>query len=122
MRGPRTANELRLYKECDTDLYHNTVDEVEQVKKWKNERVEREKPRREPSLDEFMKAFEMTPSDKIEFARDDPTAKVLSPILDGHEAARERRAKLLLELEEAVPEGRPPSPKKFLLPPAWSES
>ena len=121
MRGPRTANELRLYKECDTDLYHRTIDEDSQQAKWKEERVDRARPRRESTLDEFLRAFDMVPQPVIEFARDEATSKVLSPVLDGHEAARQRRAKLLLELEEAVPEG-PPSPKKFSLPPAWSEA
>ena len=84
--------------------------------------MEREKPRKETSLDEFLKAFDMAPPEqKVEFQRNNPTAKVLSPILDGHEAARARRQKLLTELEEAVPES-PKSPPNFALPPAFSDA
>ena len=103
-------------------LFFGTVDEVQQGEKWRSEHVERAKPRKEPSLDEFLKAFDMAPPEqKIEFQRDNPTAKVLSPVLDGHEAARARRAKLLLQLEEAVPDS-PKSPPNFALPPAFSDA
>ena len=121
MRGPRGAKDLRLYKdEYDEHLYQGAIDETEQVAKWKNEQVERTMPR--PfSLDEFLKTFELVPppGPGIEFVRDSPTSKTLSPVLLGHEASRARRARLNKELEEAVPEG---TPKNFLLPPAWSES
>ena len=65
-----------------------------------------------------MKAFDLAPEKSIEIDRKDKTSVVLSPVLDGHEAARSRRAQLLHELEEAVPE----PPAKLLLPPAWSEA
>ena len=120
MRGPRTAKELRLFKDAEESaLYNGAVDEFVQKDKWSTEQAEREKPRRESSLDEFLKAFQMNPQQgRIEFSRDDPTSKVLSPVLDGHEQARKRRAKLMVELEEAVPA----SPKSFQLPPVWSEA
>ena len=122
MRGPRGAKELRLFKDAEESaLYNGAVDEFQQNDKWSTEQAERQKPRRESSLDEFLKAFELIPQQGgIEFSRDDPTSKVLSPVLDGHEQARQRRAKLMMELEEAAP--APTSPKSFYLPPVWSES
>ena len=79
---------------------------------------ERGKPKREPNLDEFMKTFGLVPEQPIQYSRDDTTSVELSPVLDGHEKSRSRRAKLLLELEEAVPE----APAKMVLPPAWSDA
>ena len=99
-------------------IYSGACDEVVQIEKWKTEAAEREMPRAEASLDEFLKAFDLVPTKAAPFPvrKDDETAVVLSPVLLGHEKARERRAKLLLELEEAVPENSPP----LMLPPAWS--
>ena len=70
------------------------------------------------SLDEFIKIFDLGP--RVEFSRSDNTSAVLSPVLDGHEAKRERLAKLKTSLEEAVPEEA--SPNLLSLPPAFSES
>ena len=122
MRGPRTAKELRLFKDAEESaLYNGAVDEFVQKDKWSAEQAEREKPRRESNLNELLAAFHQGKRQgSIEFSRDDQTSKVLSPVLDGHEKARQRRAKLMLELEEAVPAQS--SPKSFHLPPAWSEA
>ena len=120
MRGPRTAKELRLFKDAEESaLYNGAVDEFVQKDKWSTEQAEREKPRRESNLNELLAAFHQGKRQgSIEFSRDDQTSKVLSPVLDGHEQARQRRAKLMMELEEAVPT----SPKSFQLPPVWSEA
>ena len=122
MRGPRGSSELRLFKDAEESaLYYGAVDEFVQKDKWSTEQAEREKPRRESNLNELLAAFHHGKRQgSIEFSRDDQTSKVLSPVLDGHEKARQRRAKLMLELEEAVPAQS--SPKSFHLPPAWSEA
>ena len=122
MRGPRGSSELRLFKDAEESaLYYGAVDEFVQKVKWSTEQAEREKPRRESNLNELLAAFHQGKRQgSIEFSRDDQTSKVLSPVLDGHEKARQRRAKLMLELEEAVPAQS--SPKSFHLPPAWSEA
>ena len=119
MRGPRGAKDLRLFKDSfEEEYYSGGIDEAQQEGKWKNEQVERGKPKREPNLDEFMKTFALVPEQRIQYSRDDTTSVELSPVLDGHEKSRSRRAKLLLELEEAVPE----APVKMVLPPAWSDA
>ena len=119
MRGPRGAKDLRLFKDSfEEEYYSGGIDEAQQEGKWKNEQIERGKPKREPNLDEFMKTFGLVPEQPIQYSRDDTTSVELSPVLDGHEKSRSRRAKLLLELEEAVPE----APAKMVLPPAWSDA
>ena len=117
MRGPRGAEDLRLFK--DSFEEETSAASTRRSKRGrKNEQVERGKPKREPNLDEFMKTFGLVPEQPIQYSRDDTTSVELSPVLDGHEKSRSRRAKLLLELEEAVPE----APAKMVLPPAWSDA
>ena len=120
MRGPRNSKEMRLFKDMnEEELYQGAIDEVDQRDKWKAEAVERAKPRPEPNLNEFMKAFDMLPKEAVSYKRDDPTSAQLSPVLLGHEERRKRHANLLKELEEAEPEM---PPKVALPPPVWSES
>ena len=62
MRGPRGAKDLRLFKDSfEEEYYSGGIDEAQQEGKWKNEQVERGKPKREPNLDEFMKTFALVP-------------------------------------------------------------
>ena len=142
MRGPRDSKEIRTYKDhYEEQLYQGVVDEVEQKRKWQEEMAERRKPRAEPTLDEFLKAFSLLPcasargtrgqpyshscephpfnptlcrEQVVSYSSNDTTACELSPVLDGHEQSRKRRAKLLQELEEAVPD----APAMLALPPA----
>ena len=144
MRGPRGTNSL--YKDLyEERMYSDTVDEVDQGKKWAFEQVERDRPRKELALDEFAKAsipshprsralarflaplsrplslfqvFDPAPIKVNTYNPEDKTAVMLSPVLDGHEQARERRARLSKALEEAVPEQE--SPKAFIIPPAFA--
>ena len=63
-------------------MLHGGDDEREQNSKWQREHKER-KVRKEPSLNEFLKAFDMMPSDSVPVERNNKTHAVLSPILDG---------------------------------------
>lgn len=121
MRGPRAKNELRLFRdEVDEKFLRSAVDEVVQVDKWNKEQIERSRPRKESSLDEFLMAFELVQPSRgcPEYSRVNTTGTQLSPVLDGHETMRKRRANLVKELEEAEPE----QPDYFMLTPLWSDS
>ena len=108
----------------EAEAVYQAVDDVVQEKKWKQEKAEREVPK-ELSLSEFLLAFEMiepeakAPPPSPTWKSFDSSAGYYSPILDGtrEQSARERRARLAMELETATPVGKP-----FVLPPPFSEA